>query len=72
MRDALHRNVYKGTHSIVAGQKPFWSWTFYVTAATPRFEHHGRADTREAAKADVERNWEAWLTAAGLAPPARN
>ena len=32
----------------------------------PGFQPHGHADTFEAAKASVERNWQLWLTAAGL------
>ena len=31
------------------------------------FEHHGHADTFEEAKTAVERNWQGWLAAAGLA-----
>ena len=42
-----------------------WAWNFSLTPGPPGFEHNGRADTLEDAKAAVERNWRAWLTAAG-------
>jgi hypothetical protein len=52
--------------SVVAKQEPYWQWTFNFTARPPGFELHGSAASREIACLAVERNWEAWLTAAGL------
>ena len=64
--DLVIAAVYKRTLSVVAGQEYFWSWTFFVTAAPPGFEHHGTAASSEIACLAVERNWETWLAAAGL------
>ena len=50
----------------LTGQDVRWQWTFSVHAAPSGFQHSGHADTFEDAKAAVERNWQAWLTAAGL------
>jgi hypothetical protein len=58
--------VYKGTLSATTGGDPYWNWTFYFTARPPGFEMHGTAASREIACLAVERNWEAWLKAAGL------
>jgi len=44
-----------------------WSWTIYIDAGPPGFMRHGSADTGEEAKVGFERNWQLWLTAAGLA-----
>jgi hypothetical protein len=54
--DLVIANIYKAL-SAVAGQQPIWSWTFFVTAGPPGFEHHGQAATREIAHLGVERNW---------------
>jgi hypothetical protein len=43
-----------------------WRWNFSIGNGPPGFEHHGHADTFEAAKAAVDRNWQAWLKAADL------
>ena len=54
--------IYRGTARAL-----HWRWTFFVSQmAPPGFEHDGNADTVEDAKAAVERNWRAWLKAAGL------
>ena len=50
----------------LAGQEVHWQWTFSIQPAPSGFEHSGHADTREVAKAAVERNWQVWLDAAGL------
>ena len=42
-----------------------WAWNFSLAPGPSGFEHNGRADTLEDAKAAVERNWRAWLAAAG-------
>jgi hypothetical protein len=58
--------ISKNVLSIVASHAVQWSWDFQLTAAPPGFQHHGHADDFEGAKAGVERNWQLWLTAAGL------
>ena len=50
----------------LAGQDVRWQWTFSIHTAPPGFEHSGHADSLEDAKAAVERNWQAWLSAAQL------
>ena len=57
--------VYKVT-SAPATSGELWSWTFLLSAAPAGFQHHGSQATRELACLSVERNWEAWLKAAGL------
>jgi hypothetical protein len=58
--------LWKAVLSATTGGAVTWRWTFHTTAGPSGFEHHGRADTFEDAKAAVERNWQAWLDAAGL------
>lgn len=54
----------------VFGQAERWRWSFSLGNAAPaNFKHGGHADTCEEAKAAVEQNWQAWLTAAGLTAP---
>lgn len=63
--------ISKGVLSVVAGRAVCWHWTLYLSAAPRGFQHHGNADTLEEAKAQVEKNWQLWCAAAGLAyPPA--
>jgi hypothetical protein len=50
----------------VASHAVRWRWSFAVMVGPPGFQPHGHADTFEAAKASVERNWQLWLSAAGL------
>lgn len=64
--DIVIANVYKPTLSSVAHGDAYWHWTFYFTARPPGFELHGTAASHEIACLAVERNWEAWLHAAGL------
>ena len=58
--------LWKAVLSVTAGQSVTWRWTFHITAGPPSFEHHGRAETLEDAKAEIERNWQAWVGAAGF------
>ena len=59
--------IYKAVASVGTSRAPHWQWTFFVEeAAPPCFEHHGRADFLDNAKAAVAQNWQAWLDAAGL------
>ena len=53
----IHKSAARALH---------WRWTFAVSPAPPGFEHDGNADTLKDAQAAVERNWRAWLIAAGL------
>jgi hypothetical protein len=62
----LIASIGKRVLTPLAGQEVRWQWTFSIHAAPSGFEHSGHADTFEEAKAAVERNWEAWLKAAGL------
>jgi hypothetical protein len=64
--DIVIANVYKATLTSTADGDAYWHWTFYFTAQPPGFELHGTAASREIACLAVERNWEAWLKAAGL------
>ena len=64
--------IGKAMFSETAGGEAYWRWDFALTAGgPPGFQIHGHADTFEAAKADVERNWKLWLTAAGLSEGGR-
>ena len=59
-------HIGKEMFSQLAGGGPRWRWYFKTHSGPPGFAHDGEADTFEAAKAQVERNWQAWLMAAGL------
>ena len=59
--------VWRNKISVTAGGAEVWRWTFALTTAPFGFQHHGSAHNLEEAKFGVERNWQAWLTAAGLA-----
>jgi len=37
-----------------------------VRPASPGFRIHGRADTKPEAQAEIEKQWRAWVEAAGL------
>src|SRR5262245_14046937 len=65
--DLVIANIHKAALSTGAHQSPYSGSTFYVTAGPPGFEHHGTAATLEIACLGVERNWDAWLSAATLA-----
>ena len=65
-------HIGKEVLSVVASHAVRWRWSFAIMVGPPGFQPHGHADTFEAAKASVERNWQAWLTAAGLSEPVRN
>ena len=60
-------HIRKMTLSVVANQEVRWSWQFVMMAGPPGFQQHGTADTCEETKAAVERHWQAWVKAAGLA-----
>ena len=64
--DLVIAHIGKRVLTPLAGQEVHWQWTFSLHAAPSGFEHSGHADTFEDAKAAVERNWQAWLKAAGL------
>lgn len=57
MEDGLERET--------AGQKARWSWTWHAGPAAGQ-QQDGAADTVEAAKAQIEDQWRAWLAMAGL------
>ena len=59
-------HIGKEVLSVVASHAVRWRWSFAIMVGPPGFQPHGHADTFEAAKASVERNWQAWLAAAGL------
>ena len=52
--------------SAMTGHAVRWQWDFAVMFGPKGFQIHGNAETFEEAKAGVERNWQLWLTAAGL------
>jgi len=57
--------LWKNVLSVMAQQDADWRWTFH-SGPTKGQRAHGSADTCEEAKAAIERNWNAWLQAAGL------
>ena len=57
--------LWKGVMSVVARQTVTWHWTFHAGPARGP-QQHGTADTIDDAKAEIEADWRAWLTAAGL------
>jgi hypothetical protein len=59
-------SISKGSLSLSASRETPWSWGFAVHVAPPGFVMHGFTATLEQAKADMERNWQLWLTVAGL------
>ena len=59
-------HIGKEVLSIVASHAVRWRWSFAIMVGPSGFQPHGHANTFEAAKASVERNWQAWLAAAGL------
>jgi hypothetical protein len=59
-------SLRKESLSAVAGLAMLWRWTLYVSAAPQGMHHHGSADSREQAQADIERHWTMWVKAAGL------
>lgn len=59
-------SISKGSLSLSASRETPWGWHFALHVAPPGFEHHGFARTFDEAKAAVERNWQAWMSAAGL------
>ena len=54
-------HIGKAVLSVTAGSAVYWSWNFAFSAGPPDFQAHGGAETFEAAKAQVERNWKLWL-----------
>jgi hypothetical protein len=63
--DLCIAHIGKVVLSAVAGRAVQWRWNFLIMAGPAGLEFHGYADTFEAAKAAVERNWQAWLTGGG-------
>ena len=59
-------SLRKDVLSIAAGKVESWSWTLYVDSGPDGFKKHGSASNRDSAKADIERNWQLWIDAAGL------
>jgi hypothetical protein len=45
---------------------PSWSWHLHVDGPQHITPSHGSAGTLDEAKAELERNWQAWLALAGL------
>jgi hypothetical protein len=44
-----------------------WFWTWRIEQVPPGWwQKHGRTETKEVAQAEIEQQWGAWLTAAGL------
>ena len=43
-----------------------WEWSWQMSKGPPGFHVHDRADTKPEAQAEIERQWRAWLEAAGL------
>jgi hypothetical protein len=62
-------HIGKEMFSELVGGGARWRWNFSIGNGPLGFERHGHADTFEEARAAVERNWEAWLKAAGLVEP---
>lgn len=60
--------ISKGSLSLSASRDTPWSWHFALHVAPPGFEHHGFTATLDEAKANMERNWQLWLTVARLGP----
>jgi hypothetical protein len=58
--------VGKEVLSSVAGREQLWRWTLYVSAAPEGLERHGHSSSLDEARSALERNWQAWLRAAGL------
>ena len=65
--DLCIAHIGKEVMSVVAGH----DGNFVVTVGPPGFQPHGHAETFDAAKASVERNWQLWLLAAGLSVRGR-
>ena len=55
--------LWKNVLSVMAHQQA--DWTFH-SGPTKGPRAHGSADTINAAKDQIEKEWQAWLTAAGL------
>jgi hypothetical protein len=58
--------IVKGSLSLAADRDTPWAWHFRLHVAPPGFAMHGVAVTLDEAKADMESNWQLWVTAAGL------
>jgi len=59
-------SLRKNTLSVLANRQVTWEWTLRVAVAPPGVEHHGRADSLEGAKEQIEKNWYALLGAGNL------
>ena len=58
-------DIGKEFYSVMAGGKPHFLWRFRMEGP-PGFEETGDVDSMEKAQEAVKRNWQVWLTAAGL------
>ena len=63
--------LWKNVLSVMAQQDADWRWTFH-SGPTKGQRAHGSADTIDAAKDQIEKHWQAWLTAAGLQSNAKS
>jgi hypothetical protein len=57
--------LWKSVASVTSGGAAHWSWTWHAGPAKGP-QQHGTADSKEAAMAQIEEQWGAWLHAAGL------
>jgi hypothetical protein len=58
-------SLWKAVLSVTARQEARWRWSWHAGPASgPQAD--GTADTIEEAKAQLERQWQQWLKAAGL------
>jgi hypothetical protein len=44
-----------------------WDWTWNIYKGPPGFGNQGQADTKAEAQAEIEKQWRAWVEAAGSA-----
>ena len=57
--------LWKAVMSVSSGGGVQWVWTWHAGPASGP-QQHGTADSKEAAVAQIEEQWRAWLEAAGL------
>jgi hypothetical protein len=60
--------LWKAVLSVSSGGTARWSWTWHAGPASGP-QQRGTADSKEAAMAQIEEQWRAWLEAAGLREP---
>ena len=59
-------SIHRGSLSLNPNRNTPWAWHFELRVAPLGFEHHGFARTFDEAMEAVERNWQLWLSSAGL------